>query len=113
MARTSHAHGGYLHPFEDGRNFLYGVGENPRTVSPMTLLFVKLCSSRLWKLTELAMCQLSACLRAKDRWWEKYRVTSVRTRWLRKARDMAWHMRSRGQRFDVTLSDKQVSRVIV
>ncbi|GBE77342.1 hypothetical protein SCP_0102150 [Sparassis crispa] len=85
---------GYLHPFQDGRQYLYGVGERPRT------------------LLELAMCQLSAHIRSTKNWWKEYGDHQFRTRWAEEAAERSWTVRSPSGSTLVTLSRRQINYVL-
>ncbi|OCH90551.1 hypothetical protein OBBRIDRAFT_793213 [Obba rivulosa] len=85
---------GYLHPFSDGRQFEYGVGEYPRT------------------LVELAMNQASAWLRSKPRWWTLYRVHSIREKWAAEIMAGSWKAVSSTSSIPMHLTERQVQYVL-
>ncbi|KAI0931667.1 hypothetical protein AcV5_004903 [Taiwanofungus camphoratus] len=87
-------HRGYLHPFQDGRHFLYGVGETPRT------------------LTELAMCQCSDFIRSKSRWWQLHEHHDIRQKWAKEAAEIVWIVQASCGSLEVTLSKKQIQYVL-
>ncbi|KAI0692942.1 hypothetical protein BC835DRAFT_1276765 [Cytidiella melzeri] len=86
---------GYLHPFLNGRSYLYGVGELPRT------------------LTELAMCKLSARIRSTDeRWLNIANDNSFREYWTNDAISSTHTISTSSGRVNVSLSTKQVEYVL-
>jgi hypothetical protein len=66
------------------------------------------------KLSERAMCQLSAELRRKDKWWERYRDPIVRDEWFREAQKRVSIVQTASlASVDVQLSSGQVSIVSI
>ncbi|KAI0094474.1 hypothetical protein BDY19DRAFT_879129 [Irpex rosettiformis] len=85
---------GYLHPFLNGRTYLYGVGELPRT------------------LTELAMCHLSARIRSTDRWWSKIDCRGFRAYWAHEGATTLHSIFTSSGKVKVNLTPKQVEYVL-
>ena len=110
---TPYDNRGYLHPFWNGNIYLYGVGELPRTVGVVHLAFppysrkltvLFLCCDQL---TELAMCQLSASIRAVPGWQNQLQDPKSRRAWRRSARRV-YRIRTSSEVVDVDLSSRQV-----
>jgi hypothetical protein len=59
------------------------------------------------KLTELAMCQLSAELRMKEEWWMHFRHWDTRTEWANEAYERVFKVRTPSNVLDVRLSRQQ------
>ena len=55
------------------------------------------------------MCQLSAEIRRKDKWWDRFQDPDVREEWTREAREQVRRIRTPSAVVDVQLSGKQVS----
>ncbi|KZT08812.1 uncharacterized protein LAESUDRAFT_648772 [Laetiporus sulphureus 93-53] len=87
-------HRGYMHPFRDGRQFLYGVGEVPRTV------------------TELAMYRCSSFLRSKPDWRDHVMDEVVRQQWAIECTETVWIVPLNSGPMSVQLSHTQIKYVL-
>ncbi|KAI5124308.1 hypothetical protein M0805_008916 [Coniferiporia weirii] len=85
---------GYQHPFVDGTTYLFGVGDEPRT------------------LCELAMTRLSAELRSICGWWDLLGDEATRQRWTEEAVNKTWRVGPLANNIQVGLTRHQIDYVL-
>ncbi|KAF9225298.1 hypothetical protein BS17DRAFT_778410 [Gyrodon lividus] len=85
---------GYRHPFLNGKLYVEGVGDNPRTV------------------TDLAMSRFSAFIRREKNWWKYLRDPVIRARWTTEGRGHTWIVSAPSTEIEVWLNESQVDYVL-
>ncbi|EJD05709.1 uncharacterized protein FOMMEDRAFT_77890 [Fomitiporia mediterranea MF3/22] len=84
----------YVHPFINGSQFLFGVGEKPRT------------------LCELAMTRFSAEMRSRPDWWKHYKDPQTRKLWFNEAVNKTWKVGPKANNIEAGLAKHQIEYVL-